>query len=62
MVMTLLGHGKTIELDQEVGVPDGQKVEIAIEVMGTAPGRGVRAYVAVPARWPVFPDSTRTWN
>jgi hypothetical protein len=31
-------HGKTIELDQEVGVPDGQKVEVAIQIIGTSPG------------------------
>jgi hypothetical protein len=31
-------HGKTIELDQEVGVPDGQKVEVAIEIIKTGPG------------------------
>jgi hypothetical protein len=29
-------HGKTIELDEELGVPDGQKVEIAIQIPATA--------------------------
>jgi hypothetical protein len=29
-------HGKTIELDEELGVPDGQKVEIAIQIPPTA--------------------------
>ena len=31
-------HGKTIELDQEVGVPDGQKVEVTIQIIRTSPG------------------------
>ena len=31
-IMHGIVHGKTIELDQEVGVPDGQKVEIAIQI------------------------------
>jgi hypothetical protein len=31
-------RGKTIELDQEVGVPDGQKVEVAIQIIETGPG------------------------
>jgi hypothetical protein len=40
-------HGKTIELDQEVGVPDRQKVEVAIQIIGTGPetepwGEGLR--------------------
>ena len=40
-------HGKTIELDHEIGVPDGQKVELAIEIIGTGPeqetwGEGLR--------------------
>ena len=30
-------HGRTIELDQEVGVPDGQKVEVAIQIIGSGP-------------------------
>ena len=40
-------HGRTIELDQEVGVPDGQKVEVAIQIIGSGPdtepwGEGLR--------------------
>jgi len=31
-------HGKTIELDQEVGVPDGEKVEVAIQIIPASPG------------------------
>jgi hypothetical protein len=33
-------HGRTIELDQEVGVPDGQKVEVAIQLASTEAGEG----------------------
>jgi citrate lyase beta subunit len=40
-------HGKTIELDQESGLPDGQTVEVAIQIVqaGLAPepwGEGLR--------------------
>jgi hypothetical protein len=28
-------HGKTIELDQEVGVPDGQRVEVPVQIVST---------------------------
>lgn len=31
-------HGKTIELDREIGVPDGQSVEIAIQPTPTPRG------------------------
>jgi hypothetical protein len=40
-------HGKTIELDQELGLADGQQVEVAIQIpaatTGTEPwGEGLR--------------------
>jgi hypothetical protein len=40
-------HGRTIELDQELGVADGQQVEVAIQIVGTSPatepwGEGLR--------------------
>ena len=39
-------HGKTIELDQEVGVPDGQRVEVSVQVVTPASqeswGEGLR--------------------
>jgi hypothetical protein len=46
-IMHGIVHGKTIELDQEVGVPDGQKVEVAVHILPTAPpteswGEGLR--------------------
>jgi hypothetical protein len=31
-------HGKTIELDQEIGVRDGEKVEVVIQIMPASPG------------------------
>ena len=31
---------KTIVLDQEVGLPDGQKVEVVIRVIADRPGAG----------------------
>jgi hypothetical protein len=46
-VMQGIVHGRTIELDQEVGVPDGQRVEVAVQVLPPAPpkeawGEGLR--------------------
>lgn len=40
-------HGKTIELDQELGIPDGQKVEVSIHLIPVPPteepwGEGLR--------------------
>jgi len=41
--MTELMHGvvrgKTIELDREIGVPEGQEVEVAIRTIGTPGGQ-----------------------
>jgi len=31
-------HGKTIELDQEIGFPDVQHVNVAIQIAGASPG------------------------
>ena len=41
--MTQLIHGvvrgRTIELDREVGVPEGQEVEVAVRTIGTPSGQ-----------------------
>ena len=46
MVRTTHGkvHGKTIELDEDLGVPDGQEVELEVKVVTTAKrwGDGLR--------------------
>lgn len=36
-IMRGIVHGKTIELDQEIGVPEGEKVEVAIHIIPKAP-------------------------
>jgi hypothetical protein len=46
-IMRGIVHGRTIELDEEVGVPDGQKVKVAIEMISSSPaiepwGEGLR--------------------
>jgi hypothetical protein len=46
-VMHGIVHGKTIELAQEIGVPDGQKVELVIRPLPALPtsapwGEGLR--------------------
>ena len=39
MVKTTHGkvHGKTIELDEELGVPEGQEVEVQVRVLPSPP-------------------------
>jgi hypothetical protein len=37
-VMHGIVHGKTIELAQETGVPDGQEVEVVIRLIKALPG------------------------
>jgi hypothetical protein len=34
-IMQGIVHGRTIELDQEIGVPDGQKVKVAVQILPT---------------------------
>jgi hypothetical protein len=46
-IMHGIVRGKTIELDQEVGVPDGQEVEVAVQILPVSPlpeswGEGLR--------------------
>lgn len=46
-IMNGVVHGRTIELEEEIGVPDGQKVELAIQLIRTPPeqeqwGEGLR--------------------
>jgi hypothetical protein len=37
-------HGKTIELDQELGLPEGQSVEVTVQPVSApnAPGEGLQ--------------------
>ncbi len=37
-------HGRIIELDEEVGLPDGQAVSVSVQPVGRqlAPGEGIR--------------------
>ena len=39
MTKTIHGkvHGKTIELDEDLGVPDGQEVEVQVKVVPATP-------------------------
>jgi hypothetical protein len=50
MTKTIHGraHGKTIELDEDLGIPDGQEVRVRVELLPPpapeqlAPGEGLR--------------------
>lgn len=44
-IMQGIVHGRTIELEAEIGIPDGEKVQVAIHVTPKAPepwGEGLR--------------------
>jgi|GraSoiStandDraft_35_1057300.scaffolds.fasta_scaffold1549290_1 hypothetical protein len=41
MMLRGVVHGKTIQLDQEPGLPDGQQVAVALRPM-LPPGEGIR--------------------
>lgn len=44
-IMQGIVHGRTIELETEIGIPDGEKVQVAIHVPPKAPepwGEGLR--------------------
>ena len=61
-IMHGIVHGKTIELDQEVGVPDGQAVEIAIQIVPVAMerwGEGLRRCAGALAGIPGLDDDMR---
>ncbi len=54
-------HGKTIELDEDLGVPDGQDVEVQITVISPAGnwGQGIRA---PPKRSLTIPTGMASWK
>jgi hypothetical protein len=46
-------HGKTIQLDEDLGVPDGQEVEIQVRIESTRKwGEGIRASAGGWANYP----------
>jgi hypothetical protein len=64
MTKTLLGrvHGKTIELAEELDVPDGQEVEVVVRT--TAPrrpwGEGIRRSAGIAAETPGVEEAFQT--
>ena len=65
MTKTLHGkvHGKTIELDEDLGVPEGQEVEITVRVVPsvntTRTGEGL---LLTEGPWPTIPTGTPSWR
>lgn len=59
-------HGKTIELEHESGLPDGQKVTISIQpspsVKPLAPGEGIRRSAGAWADDPEGLENYLEWN
>ena len=60
-------HGKTIELDEEPGLPDGQPVTVAIQAIPPrseqlAPGEGIRLSAGAWADDPEGLDEYLKWN
>jgi hypothetical protein len=58
-------HGKTIELDEEPGLPDGQSVAVTVrplEVKPLPPGEGIRRSAGAWADDPEGLDKFLDWN
>lgn len=60
-------HGKTIELDDETGLPDGQHVTITVQPVkadqsSLAPGEGIRRSAGAWADDPEGLDEFLEWN
>jgi hypothetical protein len=59
-------HGKTIELDQESGLPEGQQVAVTIQSLAAEkrlpPGEGIRRSAGGWADDPVGLDEYLEWN
>src|SRR4051794_10215248 len=70
MTKTIHGraHGRTIELDEDLGVPDGQVVRVAVEALPPpepgqlAPGEGLRRAFGAWAADPEELDKFLDWN
>ena len=64
MSRTLHGkvHGKTIQLDEDPGVVDGQEVEVQVRLVlkqDRKPGDGI---LAPRELWPTTPSGMRSWT
>lgn len=59
-------HGKTIELDQEPGLPEGQSVTVTVEPDGALPnlpsGEGLRRSAGAWAEDATALDAYLEWN
>lgn len=60
-------HGRTIELDQETGLPDGQEVVVTVQAPTTAgrqlsPGEGIRRSAGGWSDDPQGLDEFLNWN
>jgi hypothetical protein len=70
MTKTIHGraHGRTIELDEDLGVPDGQEVLITVQTVPTTapgslpPGEGLRRAFGAWARETEEVDTFLAWN
>jgi hypothetical protein len=52
-------HGKTIELDQDPGIAEGQRVDVQVRVSSTARpwGEGIRRSAGIAADVPGFDEA-----
>ena len=57
-------HGRIIELDEEVGLPDGQAVSVSVQPVGRqlAPGEGIRRSAGAWADDAEELDKYLEWN
>ncbi len=55
-------HGRAIELDEDLGVAEGQEVEIQVQVISKVartPGEG---FLPTGGCWPTTPNGIRSWR
>ncbi len=57
-------HGRIIELDEEIGLPDGQAVSVSVQPVGRqlAPGEGIRRSAGAWADDAEELDKFLEWN
>ena len=64
MTKTIHGkiHGKTIELDEDLGVADGQEVEVQVKVIPKAARTAGEGFLRTRGLWPTIPNGMRSWR
>ena len=64
MTKTIHGkvHGKTIELDEDLGVAEGQEVEVQVRVIPKPARKPGEGFFALRELWPTIRSGMRSWR